>query len=147
MYPEASEVRADIGGGGAYLNPLLREEHAIPCEDVNFAEEKEAGAAVWNLINEAGAAAYPKEHDEFRRQVRKWKRKNGRIQKGDDHLCDAGICYFTKYIDIFGLRGIRIAPKGFNTSPRSELDQRASSQSGQPQEMHRVPVVRGLTRG
>jgi hypothetical protein len=142
MYPEAEEVRADIGGGGMYLNPLLRNAHSIPCEDVNFAEEKEAAVAVWNILNESGATVIPHEHDEFRRQVRKWKRKNGRIAKGDDHLCDSSVCHFSKFIEVMGLSHIRITPRGFDTSGTTAEPRRPNEHAVSD---YRVPVVRGLS--
>lgn len=114
-YPEAMEVAADIGGGGNYLNPHLVNDHRVPCRDVNFQMEKEAGVAAWNVFNELGQCDYPAEYEEFIRQARRWKRKSGHIQKGDDHLMDSSVCYFAKFIDRLGLSGIRIAPKSFST--------------------------------
>ena len=142
MYPEAEEVRADIGGGGNYLNPLLRTEQNIPCEDVNFAEEKEAAVAVWNIFSEAGDVVVPREHEEFRRQVKRWKRKNGRIQKGDDHLCDAAICYFSRYIEEMGVSHIRIAPKTFGPTSDTANSRNGSTRDGN----YRAPVARGFSR-
>lgn len=114
---ELIEVAADIGGGGSYFNPKLREEYRLPVRDVNFAEEKETAAAAWNIYNEApGKVVIPMEHDDFRTQVKKWRRVNGRIQKGGDHLCDTGICYFSKFIDRLGMRRVHVAPKTVNTA-------------------------------
>lgn len=110
------EVAADIGGGGNYLNKKLRDDHRLPVRDVAFAELKEDGAAAWNLFNDAGETVIPAEHAEFIHQVRNWKRKNGRIQKGNDHLCDAGICYFAKFIDQLGIRHTRVPPRSFSTN-------------------------------
>lgn len=145
MYPEAQLVRADIGGGGSYLNPHLRENEGIPCEDVNFQVEKEAAVAVWNLFSEQRMLIIPREHDEYRRQVRKWKRKNGHINKGDDHLCDASVCYFAMFIEELGLTGIRIAPKTFDTSASGvpALEHGRSTQDTHVT-INRVPVVRGI---
>lgn len=84
---ELQEVAADIGGGGNYFNKKLREDHRLPVRDVNFQEEKEAAVAAWNLFNESNALVIPAEHEDFHRQVRDWRRKKGRIQKGNDHLC------------------------------------------------------------
>lgn len=111
---EFLEVAADIGGGGNYLNPLLREEYGLPVRDVNFGEEKEAAVAAWNIFNEAGKALYRDDADEFHRQAKNWKRKQGRIQKGNDHLMDSGVCYFAKFIDRLGLSNVRIAPRSFS---------------------------------
>lgn len=110
------EVAADIGGGGNYMNLSLTEEHGIPVRNVNFAEEKEAAVAAWNIYNETNKLVIPAEFDTLHGQVRNWKRKHGRIQKGNDHLCDSAICYFSRFINIMGLSHIRITPKAFNSS-------------------------------
>lgn len=112
---ELNEIAADIGGGGNYLNQKLRDDHRLPVRDVNFAEIKETAVAAMNLINESGHWVIPAEHEDFIHQIRNWKRKNGRIAKGDDHLCDAAICYFSKMIDRLGLKKVRIPPRTFNT--------------------------------
>lgn len=111
------EVAADIGGGGNYMNPKLREEHNIEVRDCNFAEEKEAAAAAWNVYNEADKLKYPADHVDQHHQVRNWKRKKGRIAKGNDHLCDANLCYFSKFIDRLGLRNVRVPPRSFRSMP------------------------------
>lgn len=151
LYPEAEEVRADIGGGGNYLNPKLRQDEGIPCEDVNFAEMKEASVAVWNIINETeGGCVYSEEQEDFKSQGRNWKRRNGRIQKGNDHLMDANICYFSKYIEEFGMTNIRIIPRGFATDMASHVDQLSTSQRqaydarGGGLGAYRVAAVRGF---
>lgn len=109
------EVAADIGGGGSYFNPRLREEYRVPTRDVNFATDKELAAAAWNIYNDASKTLIPEEHTEFISQVKKWRRKNGKIVKGGDHLCDTGICYFAKFIDRLGLKRIAIGPRTFNS--------------------------------
>lgn len=111
---DLTEVAADIGGGGNYLNPKLA-EMGYPVRDVNFAEEKEAAAAAWNVYNEALKITYPMEFEDFHRQAKKWKRKNGRIQKGDDHLCDTALCYFAKFIERLGLANVRVVPRAFSS--------------------------------
>lgn len=113
---EFQEVAADIGGGGNYLNKSLREEYGIQTRDVNFAEEKEAAVAAWNILNEARRCFYPAEFVDFHEQVQKWKRKSGRIQKGNDHLCDTAVCYFSKFIERLGTSHHRITPRSFSTS-------------------------------
>lgn len=110
-------IAADIGGGGNYLNKSLREEYRLPVRDVNFAEEKEAAVAAWNILNEGDKLILPTEHDDFHSQVANWRRKNGRIAKGNDHLCDAAICYFSKFIERMGLNRVRIMPRTFSTNP------------------------------
>lgn len=145
------EIAADIGGGGNYMNPKLREEHRLPVRDVNFAEEKEAAAAAWNLMNEAGECVYPAEHDEFAHQVRNWKRKSGRIQKGNDHLCDAAICYFSKFIERLGLTRVRVPPRTFSTNgdvrdKGQEVSVRPSARTLRGRRP-RVPVVRTFGNG
>ncbi len=113
---DVQEVRADIGGGGNYLNKDLRETHGLIVEDVNFAEEKEAAVAAWNTFNEAGKTIIPTKFTDFIEQTQRWKRKNGRIQKGNDHMPDTAVCYFSKFIDRLGLQNIRIAPRVINTN-------------------------------
>lgn len=145
------EIAADIGGGGNYLNKKLRDEHRLPVRDVNFAEEKEAAVAAWNIMNEAGDTIYPAEHEEFAHQVRNWKRKNGRIQKGNDHLCDAAICYFAKFIDRLGVRNVRVGPRTFSTN--GEVRSNGTAVSVRPSSRSlsgrrpRVPVVRTFGNG
>lgn len=113
---DLKEIAADIGGGGNYLNPKLRQEYRLPVRDVNFGQEKEAAVAAWNIFNENNDLILPAEHTEFHHQVRNWKRKNGNIGKGNDHLCDAAICYFAQFIDRLGLAGVRVAPRTFSTN-------------------------------
>lgn len=122
---EFQEVAADIGGGGNYLNPKLRDEHRIPCRDVNFAEMKESAVAALNVFNESAHILIPEEFDLFTDQLKKWKRdKGGRIVKGKDHLADASICYFAKFVERLGLSHIRIAPRVVRTSPRTPFEDR-----------------------
>lgn len=111
------EVACDIGGGGNYMNESLRSEHRLPVRDVNFQEEKEAAVAAINVFNDHGDLVIPAQFEDFHHQIRNWKRKNGRIQKGDDHLCDTAVCYFSRFIEELGLQGIRIAPRTFSPNP------------------------------
>lgn len=109
------EIAADMGGGGNYLNPDLRENHGLPVRDVNFQTEKEAAVAAWNILNEGDKCKYPAEFDIFTTQVRNWKRNSqGHINKGNDHLCDTAICYFSKFIERLGLSNIRVTPRSFH---------------------------------
>lgn len=139
QYPEAVEVAADIGGGGNYLNPKLRMEERIPCRDVNFAEVKEAAAAAWNVLNEADSCVYPEEHEDFLSQAKKWKRRNGRINKGEDHLMDASLCYFSRFIERLGTSHIRVPPRSFhaNAAPPQAATNAPRSRRGAA----RVPVA------
>lgn len=137
---EFLEVAADIGGGGNYLNPLLRENYRIPVRDVNFGEEKEAAVAAWNIFNEAGKALYPTSADDFHHQAKNWKRKQGRIQKGNDHLMDSGVCYFAKFIDRLGLTHIRIAPRSFSSG--ADLPRPGTQHTTAP----RIPSMRPIMR-
>lgn len=110
------EVAADIGGGGNYMNESLRTEHRLPVRDVNFQEEKESAVAAWNLYNDSGDIIIPEEFEEFSSQVTGWKRQNGRIAKGNDHLCDTAVCYFAKFIEQLGIRKIHVRPRTFSTN-------------------------------
>lgn len=117
LYEECEVVAADIGGGGNYLNKSLREDYGINVRDVNFQTEKEAAAAAWNAYNEANQLKMPTEFTDLHKQISNWKRsKVGRIEKGNDHLCDSSICYFAKFIDELGLQHVRVMPKTLNTS-------------------------------
>lgn len=145
------EIAADIGGGGNYLNKKLREEHRMPVRDVNFGEEKEAAVAAWNMMNEAGETVIPSEHEEFAHQVRNWKRKNGRIAKGNDHLCDAAVCYFSKFIERLGLATVRVPPRSFSTNGDVRDQGKAVSVRPSARTMSgrkpRVPIVRTFGNG
>lgn len=110
------EVAADIGGGGNYLNPLLRDKGFV-VRDVVFSEEKEAAVAAWNITNEAGDTIIPDCFTDYIAQVKGWRRKNGRIVKGNDHLCDASICYFAKFAEELGTSHLRVIPHSFRTAP------------------------------
>jgi hypothetical protein len=139
-------VAADIGGGGNYLNPLLRDEYRVPVRDVNFNQEKEAAVAAFNIFNEGEDLIIPSEHEEFIHQVRNWKRRNGNIIKVDDHLCDAAVCYFSKFIERLGLTNIRIVPRAFNSN--SAVKDHTAPQQNRPRRhgdpLRRVPVIRTL---
>lgn len=139
---ELEEVAADIGGGGNYLNPKMREENRLPVRDVNFAEEKEAAVAAWNIFNEAHKTIYPQELTEFHAQVRSWRRRNGRIAKGNDHLCDSAVCYFAKFIDQLGLTKVRITPRTFSSN--SDLAETPRMEIGGRRVAVRRPMVRSL---
>jgi hypothetical protein len=141
---EFTEVAADIGGGGNYLNPYLRENHRIPCRDVNFAEDKESAVAALNIFNESGSLIIPEEFTEYIHQANNWKRKDGRIQKGHDHLMDAGVCYFSKFVDLLGLSHIRVPPRSARTVVAS--DSRGSYGPASQVAVGRVAAVRSLGR-
>lgn len=141
------EVAADIGGGGNYLNPYLR-DMGIQVRDVNFNQEKEAGVAAWNILNEGGKLVIPAEFVLFHEQVGQWRRnKAGKIDKGNDHLCDAAICYFSKFIERMGLSHIRIVPVVFSANGSSPTnDQTLAERMGISMTPHtmsdaRAPVV------
>ena len=138
------EIAADVGGGGNYLNKKLREEYGWPVRDVKFAEEKEAAVAAWNVFNESEQLIISSEHTDFIQQVGDWKRKLGRIKKGNDHLCDMSICYFSKFIEELGLQHIRIVPR--TTGGREDVPVNAPIRSMRTSvgTGGRVPVVRTL---
>lgn len=142
---EFLEVAADIGGGGNYLNPLLREQYRVPVRDVNFAEEKEAAVAAWNIFNEAGKALYRDDATDFHVQAKAWKRKQGRIQKGNDHLMDSSVCYFAKFVERLGLTNVRIAPRSFSAGVQLPS---AGSQASTPMTLARgrTPAMRPIMR-
>jgi len=141
---EFTEVAADIGGGGNYLNKSLREEYGIVTRDVNFGEEKEAAVAAWNIFNEANKVIYPKEFAQFNDQVSHWKRKNGRIEKKNDHLCDAAVCYFAKFIERLGTTHLRALPRSFiATAGEKKMDeQRDAVAAGRAD--FRAPLLRSF---
>lgn len=143
---EFQEVAADIGGGGNYLNKALRDEHGITTRDVNFQEEKEAAVAAWNVYNEAKKLILPNEYGQFHDQVTNWKRKSGRIAKGNDHLCDSGVCYFSKFIDRIGLTHLRGMASTFNTASvlasRVDRESPVQQRSREVPATHRLPLLR-----
>lgn len=142
---EFTEVAADIGGGGNYLNKSLREEYHIQTRDVNFGEEKESAVAAWNILNEAERCMYPEEFEDFHEQIKKWKRKAGRIVKGNDHLMDSSICYFAKFIERLGTTHYRVPPRAFNTSGAINA-QRGPDMTRKALPTHRVPIIRSFGR-
>jgi len=139
---DLAEVAADIGGGGNYFNKDLRDEHRLPVRDVNFNSEKEAAVAPWNLYNDAGDTVIPSEFFEFIHQVRNWKRKNGTIVKGNDHLCDMAVCYFAKFIDRLGIRRIRVVPQTFSTGGSIRSDPSGTSVTVTRRKRFALPVAR-----
>jgi hypothetical protein len=141
---EFTEVAADIGGGGNYLNPYLREHHRVPCRDVNFAEEKEAAVAALNIFSESGSLLIPEEFTAFGNQAHNWKRKDGRIQKGNDHLMDASICYFSKFIDRLGVSHIKIPPKAVVAAVGRTRDSGNTFRPSTRVAAGRVAVIRSL---
>lgn len=141
------EVACDIGGGGNYNNDALRTDYCLPVRDVNFAEEKEAGAAAWNIFSEAGRIIIPSEHEDWWDQVKRWKRKNGRIVKGNDHLMDASLCYFAKFIERLGLTNVRVLPRSFRSHPSTEQHREelmAAATGTGITHIGRAPLARGL---
>lgn len=128
--PDCIEVAADIGGGGNYLNPKLEKEHGIPVRGVNFGEEKETAAAAMNIYNESNSISLPAEFDKFHSQAKNWKRKNGRIQKGNDHLMDAALCYFAKFVDRLDIRKARVVGRSASTAVQTARSERQSGSSG-----------------
>lgn len=140
-------IAADIGGGGNYLNDSLRNDYRLPVRDVNFGEEKESAAAAWNALNEADKTIVPAEFTDFIEQVKNWKRKAGRIAKGNDHMCDAAICYFAKFVERMGIPRMGVPPKTFNTGgpqPGNRV-QTGHIRNGKPA-TGRVPVAVSLNR-
>ena len=142
---EFQEVAADIGGGGNYLNPKLRDDHRITVRDVDFAQQKEAAVAAMNVFSESGQLVIPDENALFLHQAKNWKRQAGRIAKGNDHLMDTAVCYFAKFIDQLGLNHIRVPPKSINTNSARE-DVPGSMVVRTQVARGRVPVFRSLGR-
>lgn len=143
---EFKEVAADIGGGGNYLNKALREEHGITTRDVNFGEEKEAAVAALNVYNEANKIILPNEFGDFHDQMMNWRRKNGRIEKKKDHMCDAAVCYFSAFIDRIGLTHLRGMMSTFTTASvlRRDMGPRTAvaTTSKVVPATHRLPMIR-----
>lgn len=148
------ELAADIGGGGNYLNPYMR-DRGFNVRDVAFAEEKESAAAAWNIYNEAEKTIIPAEYDLFIEQVKKWRRVNGRIAKGNDHLCDGALCYFAKFAERLGTSHLRVGPVAFSSKagaapvpivPGDPLTKREPSVASKPQLIAPVAVTFGPRR-
>jgi hypothetical protein len=120
--------------------------------DVNFNQEKEAAVAAWNIYNETDALMVPVEFDLFATQVRGWKRnKIGKIDKRNDHLCDAAVCYFSKFIDRMGLSYMRALPVVFSaggvpSSSSQQNDQLKRTSAFGPGD-YRAAAVRGFGGG
>lgn len=144
---EFKEIAADIGGGGNYLNRKLREELRLPVRDVNFNEEKEQAVSAWNMLNEAEQCDYPAEFTAWWDQVGRWRRtKQGRIQKGNDHLMDSSICYFAQFIERLSPRKIRVSPQTFHSVVGQVPEDRQNAASHR-RPARRVALVRGLGSG
>ena len=146
------ELRGDLGGGGNYMNKQMTEQYGMIAVDVAFSEDKEAATRVWNILNEAGKIVIPDEFELFIEQVLKWRRINGRIAKGNDHLADTGICYFSRLIDAMDLNHIRVGPKVFNSGLQQPENPHLGhtlmgSKATRSPEHARVPVVRAFGRG
>lgn len=147
-----TEVRGDLGGGGNYMNATLTEQHQLPAEDVPFSRDKDAAARVWNILSEANKIIIPREHEQFIDQALKWRRVNGHIMKGNDHLCDTAICYFSRLIDDMGLTHVRVVGKAFNSGMEQPKEQSLGttllgSTATRAGDSPRVPVVRAFGRG
>lgn len=141
------EIAADIGGGGNYLNPKLREEHRFNVRDVSFAEEKESAAAAWNVYSEGGNIIIPAQFEVLIEQVKKWRRKQGRIVKGNDHVCDSTLCYFAKFVDRLGLNHIRIVPRSVSSTVQDEHRNSNVAPAGKAGITgFRTPLVRSINR-
>lgn len=132
------EVAADIGGGGSYLNPVLRDK-GYETRDVNFGEQKEAAVAAWNIYNEGNRLIIPKEHQTFIQQVNGWRRINGQIKKGNDHLCDTGVCYFSKFADELGVNHLRVMPRGFTAGGGNATIPLVPGQKPDGSDIYRAP--------
>jgi hypothetical protein len=138
------EVAADIGGGGNYMNKALIEEHRLPVREVNFAEQKEAAAAAMNVFSESNQMVVPKEHTIFLEQINRWKRDGGgRIQKGNDHMCDAAVCYFSRFIEELGLSHVRVPPRSARSAP-VDREHPSSAVAHNRVSSGRVAVIRTL---
>jgi hypothetical protein len=137
------EIAADIGGGGNYLNPKLREEYNMPVRDVNFNEEKEVAVAAWNIFSEADKVKYPAEHEEFMTQIKNWKRNptSSKITKGNDHICDSAICYFAKFVDQLHIRRGSITGVPFRASTEGRSKSSFASRG------IRIPVAMSFSQG
>jgi hypothetical protein len=143
---EFKEVAADIGGGGNYLNPKLREDHRIPVRDVNFAELKEAAVAAFNIYSESGSIVIPQEHKEFIHQAHNWKRDSAnRIVKGNDHMMDSAVCYFAEFIERLGLTNVHVPPRGLKTAAGS-FEESGSMVATPRVASGRVAAIRSLNR-
>lgn len=149
------EIAADIGGGGNYFNPMLRDQYRLPVRDVNFNTEKEAAVGAWNIFNENEDLILPAEFEDFHHQCRNWKRKkDGTIRKANDHLCDMSVCFFAKFVDQLGISMVRVAPQTFAAGGRPpELGRRrtpgataVSVGSGRGRGLH-IPMVRTFGNG
>lgn len=119
---EVFEIAADIGGGGSYLNPKMREEYRYHVRDVNFAQENETAASAWNIYNEANKIVIPERFEEFIKQIKKWRRVNTKIGKGNFHICDTGLVYFARFVDRLQIRRAPVGPKKINTVPQIGIE-------------------------
>ena len=94
---KTNEVWAD--SSHPYCNNTLATSprYRMDVREVIFRSEKDLGAGAFNAWVDLGRVKVPSRHKTFIKQVRGWKRKGGVIQKGDDHACDAALCFFLRF--------------------------------------------------
>lgn len=137
------EVAADIGGGGNYLNPHLRSTYGIEVRDVNFNQEKESGIAAFNILSENNRVVIPQQFELMISQLRRWRRNNGgQVMKGNDHLCDAMVCNFSKFVDRMGIAVYRVLPQTFNAGGAFSTNDQRPNQGFTAD--NRVPIAFGF---
>jgi hypothetical protein len=94
---KTNEVWADSSHPYCNNTLMTHPRYRMDVREVNFRQEKELGAGAFNAWVDLDRVKVPKKFNVFIKQVRNWKRKTGKIQKGDDHGCDAAICFFLRF--------------------------------------------------
>ena len=92
-----NKVRAD--SSHPYCNATLANDirYRMAVDEVLFQTAKELAVGAMNAKVDEGLVRIPERHTITIRQLRGWRREHGKIQKRDDHGCDAAICFFSKY--------------------------------------------------
>jgi hypothetical protein len=82
-----------------YCNATLANDvrYRMQVKEVNFQTEKDLAAGALNAKVDMGLVRIPMRHIVTIKQMRNWRKEHGKIKKGNDHGCDAALCFFSKF--------------------------------------------------
>jgi len=101
-------------------NLMVDPRYRMNVVEVNFQTQKEGAAGAWNSYIEREMCKMDPKFKQFRDRAKNWSRgRDGKIKKGDDHECDAGLCFFSKFAEgeYMHAKGV-IRPRTFQTAPQ-----------------------------
>jgi hypothetical protein len=90
-------VRADSSHPYCNYNLANEPRYRMNVYEVNFQMEKERGVGAINAHIENGLMQIPESAAQMIKRAKNWRRKNGKIEKKDDHEWDSAICFFSKF--------------------------------------------------